>query len=87
MAQQDQNDTPSNLTRISGQFREREIARNEFQEGDPYNIGHKNAKSDGDEWGKGETDTIGGKTDIQKREWSEAKNKYNLNNPYNINNA
>ena len=87
MANQDQNDTPSNLTRHSGQFRDREIARNEFQTGDPYNIGHENAKSDGDEKGKGETDTIGGKTDIEKRNWSQAKNKYSNNNPYNIDTA
>lgn len=87
MAKQDQNDTSSNLSRISVEFRNREIARNEFQTGDPYNIGHPNAQSDGDEKGKGETTTIGGKTDIQKRDWSQAKNKYSLNNPYSINNA
>lgn len=88
MAKQDQNDTPSNLTRISQQFRDREIARNEFQDGDPYNVGHENAQSDGDEHGKGEkSGSIGGRTDINKREWSQAKNKYSLNNPYNIDNA
>jgi len=84
---QDQNDTSSNLSRISEEFREREIARNEYQEGDTYNIGHENAKSDGDEKGKGETDSIGSRTDIQKRNEAKAKNKYSLNNPYNINNA
>ena len=88
MAKQDQNDTPSNLTRISQQYRDREIARNEFQTGDPYNVGHPNAQSDGDEKGKGEKNqSIGGKTDIQKREWSVAKNTYSRNNPYNIDNA
>lgn len=87
MAKQDQNDTPSNLTRISQEFRDREVARNSYQDGDPYNISHKNAKSDGDEWGKGETDTIGGKTDIETRAKSVAKNKYSNNNPYNIDKA
>lgn len=87
MAKQDQNDTSSNLSRISEEFREREIARNEYQDGDPYVTGHENALSDGDEKGKGETNTIGGRTDIEKRQTSIAKNKYSLNNPYNINNA
>ena len=88
MAKQDQNDTPSRLSRMSEEFREREIARNTFQDGDPYETGHKNAQSDGDEWGKGETESgIGSKTDIKKRETSEAKNKYSNNNPYNISNA
>jgi hypothetical protein len=84
---QDQNDTPSNLSRTSGEFREREIARNEYQSGDPYESGHDNALSDGDEKGKGDTGTVGSKTDITKRQTSIAKNKYSLNNPYNISNA
>jgi hypothetical protein len=87
MAKQDQNDTSSNLSRISQEFRDREIARNTFQDGDPYNINHPNAKSDGDERGKGETNTIGGRTDIAKRQESIARNKFSLNNPYNIDNA
>lgn len=87
MAKQDQNDTSSNLSRISGTFRDREISRNTFQDGDPYNINHPNAKSDGDERGKGETDTIGGSTDIRVRNVLTAKNKYSRNNPYNIDNV
>jgi hypothetical protein len=87
MAKQDQNDTPSNLSRISVEFREREIARNEYQDGDQYYAGHPNALSDGDEKGKGETNTIGSKTDIQTRQKLIAKNDYSLNNPYNISNA
>jgi hypothetical protein len=87
MAKQDQNDTSSNISRISKNFRDREIARNEYQDGDPYVIGHKNALSDGDEKGKGETSTIGSATDIQRRNFANAKNKYSLNNPYNIDNA
>jgi hypothetical protein len=88
MARQDQNDTPSNLSRISQEFRDREIARNEYQDGDQYYAGHPNALSDGDEKGKGETtQSIGGKTDINTRENAIAKNKYSRNNPYNIDNA
>jgi len=88
MANQDQNDTPSQLSKISVDFRNREIARNDYQTGDPYNVSHGNAKSDGDEKGKGETnESIGGKTDIDKRNQSIAKNKYSRNNPYNIDNA
>lgn len=89
MPKQDQNDTPSNLTRISEEFREREISRNAYQRNDEYVSTHENALSDGDEKGKGESDrgSVGGRTDIQKREWSVAKNKYSNNNPYNIDNA
>jgi hypothetical protein len=89
MAQQDQNDTPSNLSRISQEFRDREIARNAYTRNDEYVSTHPNAISDGDERGKGEGDrgSIGGRTDIQKRQQSIAKNKYSLNNPYNIDNA
>lgn len=87
MARQDQNDTPSNLSKISTEFREREIARNAYSDNDEYYSGHPNALSDGDEKGKGETNTVGGLTDIEKREELKAKNKYSLNNPYNIDNA
>ena len=83
MANQDQNDTSSNLSRISGEFRNREIARNDYDKNDEFGSGHKNALSDGDEKGKGETDTIGGKTDIKQRKLAATKNKYNLNNEYN----
>jgi len=85
---QDKNDTPSNLSRISEDFRNREIARNAYNRDDEYVSGHKNALSDGDAKGKGlKNGSIGNNTDIEKRFQSQARNKFNLNNPYNIDNA
>ena len=73
----------SRLQDISIQYRKREVARNDYDKNDEFGSGHENALSDGDEKGKGETDTIGGKTDIKQREIAATKNKYNLNNEYN----
>lgn len=88
MAQQDQNDTPSNLSRISVDYRERELARNAYDRNDEYVSTHPNALSDGDAKGKGEKNgSVGNNTDVQKRFNLTARNKYNLNNPYNIDNA
>lgn len=89
MARQDQNDTPSNLTRISQEFRDREIARNTYSRTDEYVSTHPNAISDGDEKGKGESDrgSVGGRTDITQRQLLLSKNRYSNNNPYNIDNA
>jgi len=87
-AGQNKNDTPSNLSRISVDYRNRELARNEYNLDDEYVSGHKNALSDGDAKGKGQTNSgVGNNTDIAKRFQSQARNKYNLNNPYNIDNA
>lgn len=77
----------SRLLDNSDDFRQREKARNEYTNNDEYVAGHPNALSDGDEKGKGATDTVGGTTDIAKRNESKARNIYDNNNPYNINNA
>jgi len=81
----------SRLLKNSGEFRDREFARNSstlFTPNDEYNVGHEHAKSDGDEKGKGENDgSIGGATDITKREQSAAKNIYNQNKPYDASRA
>ena len=78
----------SRLLENSDEFRNREKARNEYTNNDEYLSGHPNALSDGDEKGKGQTDeSVGGATDISKRNESAARNRYNKNNPYNINNA
>jgi hypothetical protein len=47
-----------------------------------YGAGHPNALSDGDEKGKGETQTIGGKTDILTRSVLKAVNQYSDSAPY-----
>lgn len=72
----------SRLLDNSPQYRDPLIAKNAFTHNDDYNIAHENALSDGDEHGKGETDTIGSATDIRKRDQLEAKNLYTKNDPY-----
>ena len=63
------------------------MAKNEFTSNDEYVSGHPNALSDGDEHGKGETETIGSATDIKKRKQLEAKNQFTQNDPYDITKA
>jgi len=79
----------SRLEKESKPFRDIELAKNIYQEGDQYNVGNPNAISDGDEKGKGigSDGTIGSKTDIAQRKKLEAKNKYGFNNEYNIKSA
>lgn len=47
-----------------------------------YSAGHPNALSDGDEKGKGETTTIGSKTDITTRNILKGINQFNSTKPY-----
>lgn len=77
----------SRLLDNSDQYRDPLIAKNNFTNSDEYNVGHSRALSDGDEHGKGETNTIGSVIDISKRQELEAKNKYTLNDPYDASNA
>ena len=73
----------SKLERISVEFREKNIARNDYDKNDKYELGHPDALADGDELGKGEFNgQVGGATDIKKRETLLTKNKYNPNRPY-----
>jgi hypothetical protein len=73
----------SRLEDISEQYRKREEARNSYNKNDEFGVGHPNALSDGDEKGKGENaGQVGSKTDIEQRKLAAAKNKYNLNRPY-----
>ena len=68
----------------SQQYKECSVAKNDYNDNDQYFSGHKNALSDGDEWGKGENNgNIGGATDIKTRKTAISKNKYNSNNEYN----
>jgi len=77
----------SRLLENSPQYRNPLLAKNEFTNNDEYNVGHENALSDGDEHGKGETETIGSATDIKKRKQLEAKNQFTQNDPYDITKA
>lgn len=73
------------LFAFSNGFRNREAVRNKYKSTDEYNVGHPNAKSDGDELGKGENNgSIGSRTDIRERRLSEARNFFTKNNPYDI---
>lgn len=73
----------SNLEKISVEFRKKEVARNEYDKNDSYELGHANALSDGDEKGKGEKNNqVGGATDIKSRETAATKNRYNINRQY-----
>lgn len=47
-----------------------------------YGAGHPNALSDGDEKGKGETQTVGSKTDISTRVALKVINQYTDLKPY-----
>ncbi len=77
----------SRLLDNSEQYRKPLLSKNTFTNNDEYQIGHENALSSGDEQGKGETQTIGSATDIEKREHLKAKNKFTENDPYDITTA
>lgn len=77
----------SRLLENSDQYRDPLLAKNAFTNNDEYNIGNSRALSDGDDHGKGETDTIGSATDIAKRNQLEAKNIFTQNDPYDASKA
>ena len=73
----------SRLEVISLPFRKTEIARNDYNENDKYEVGHPDALSTGDEQGKGEVNgQVGGLTDIKTRDKLMTKNKFNKNREY-----
>lgn len=78
----------SRLLENSGEFREKQIVRNSYDNNDKYNVAHPNALSDGDELGKGELNgSVGSATDISRRKLLKTKNMYNSNNEYDASNA
>jgi hypothetical protein len=78
----------SRLLTNSEEDRKKNLARNEYNNDDPYRTSHSRAKSDGDEHGKGELDgSVGSKTDIIVREESLARNLYNKEKTYGQHNA
>lgn len=70
------------LEKINQQQRDLLLPKNLYNEKNGYSQIHPNALSTGDEPGKGETDTIGGKTDILTRVDNLKVNKYNTNKNY-----
>jgi len=73
----------SRLEDISVPFRKSNIAKNGFDQNDEYNVGHPDALSTGDEFGKGELNgQVGGATDIKVRNSLLTKNKFNRNKEY-----
>lgn len=71
------------LFEYSKSFRNREVVRNKYKTTDEYRASHPNAKSDGDEFGKGENNgEVGGKTDVAQRKKEEVRNRYTKNNSY-----
>jgi hypothetical protein len=78
----------SRLEDMSVGFRKEEIARNDYNQNKPYNQGHPDALSTGDEPGKGENSgEVGGATDIKTRKTLVVKNKFTPNKEYNITTA
>jgi hypothetical protein len=75
------------MSRLEGEsvgFRNKLIAKNDYNYNEEYNVGNPDALSTGDEQGKGELNgSVGGATDIKQREKLIAKNKYNYNKEYN----
>ena len=71
------------LNEYSKSYRNRELVRNKYKNTDEYRASHPNAKSDGDELGKGENNgEVGGKTDVAQRKKETVRNRYTKNNAY-----
>lgn len=57
----------SKIDEIGEKQRALNVSINRKNQSDEYDSGDSDALSDGDESGKGDTGTVGGKTDIKKR--------------------
>lgn len=78
----------SRLLENSEEFRKQQITKNTYDKNNEFTVSHPNALSDGDAKGKGEDGgTVGSSVDIQQRKTAATKNRYSLNDPYNISNA
>lgn len=78
----------SRLLENSGEYRESNLKWNDYKSTDTYTVGHANALSDGDEFGKGELNgNVGSATDIKRRVYLKKFNTYNSNNEYDASNA
>ena len=72
----------SKIDEIADKQRPLNIGVNRKSQADEYDAGDPNALSDGDEFGKGETDTVGGTTDIKKRAELKKINLFSSGNEY-----
>lgn len=72
------------LTQIADQQRAALMSSNEYDGSitDEYNSSHPNALSDGDNAGKGQTNTVGSQTDIVTRQSLLGFNTYNSSDEY-----
>ena len=73
------------LTQIADHERNVLMSSNEYDgsPSDEYGVSHPNALSDGDEAGKGQTSTVGSKTDILARQTLLNFNSYSAGTEYN----
>ncbi len=78
---------PTQLEIIAEQQRKEHLARNYYDgQANGYSSNHPNAKSNGDEKGKGENEgNVGSSVDIQTRTENMVKNYYQADNPYGSN--
>ena len=72
----------SKIDDIADKKRPENLGINKQNSQNEYDSSSKDAKSDGDEFGKGETDTVGGKTDIKKRDEAKKINLFSAANEY-----
>ncbi len=72
----------SKIDEIGEKSRALNVSINRKSASDEYDAGDENAISNGDELGKGGTDTVGGKTDIRKRNESQKINLFSGANEY-----
>ena len=74
----------SPLEQISQQYLNKELGLNRYSSENGYGVNNKDAISDGDEFGKGQSQdgSVGSKTDILTRNETVAKNRYNSDNGY-----
>lgn len=73
----------SRLLNSGKEFRDNLLNKNIYNDKEAYDISHKNALSDGDEYGKGELNgSIGSLSDIKMRSDLSNKNIYSFNREY-----
>ena len=69
---------------LADQYRKIELGRNSFNYSNEYSSTNRDAISDGDEFGKGQSasGSVGSATDISVRNESYARNRFNQTNEY-----
>ena len=80
------------MSRLSDQgaiLSTQQTVKNRYKQGNEYNVGNKDAISDGDNFGRGANASgeVGTADDLKARKTQLTKNKYKEGNEYNLNNA